>query len=450
MSAPLGLFLAVAFLAGLLLGGWLRERSWQAAATRWRAILEGSGSAEELEAPPAMVDLFRVARNRLRELAGEVERCRQRTHLLEESIRTLPTGLILVDREGRALLFNPALTELLGIARSRVQAGRPHIELLQNFRLSEMVDRVLEDGVERAMEVAPAAFRDRYLEARCVPLRAPLPEAGAGEKGAAGPGERTEAEGRHQGALLVLHDVSAIRRGERLRRDFVANVSHELRTPVTSILGFTETLLDGAIDDRALAREFVGIIEGEARRLAAMVEELLDLARLEAKQVELNYRTFLVADLVREVLDRFRPLASQRSVGLESDVDSSLQLEADRERVAQLLGNLVDNGIKYTPEGGTVRVRAQGASRQGKGGVLLVVEDTGRGIPSDQLDRIFERFYRVGEGRERPESQAGGSGLGLAIVKHIVEVHEGTVEVWSEPDRGSRFEVWLPAQAPGR
>ncbi|MDI3297661.1 MAG: ATP-binding protein [Bacillota bacterium] len=448
MSAS-GLFLgAVVFLVGALLGGWLRDRHWRAGVGRWRAVLEGARREEDVEAPAPLLDLVRLVRGRLRELRAELERCRERTLLLEQSLRALPTGLMLVDREGRALLFNPALTELLGTGKSRAQAGRPHIELTQNFRLSEMVEGVLRDGVERSMEVTPPAFRDRYLEARCVPLGAALPgpETGGGTEADGG----GDGEGRRGGALLVLHDVSSIRRAERLRRDFVANVSHELRTPVTSILGFTETLLDGAIDDHALAREFVGIIEGEARRLAAMVEELLDLAQLEAKQVELNYRTFQVEELVREVVERFHPLARQRGVELEGEADPSLQLEADRQRVGQLLSNLVDNGIKYTSEGGRVLVRARAESRAQRPGVLLVVEDTGRGIPADQLDRIFERFYRVGGGRERPENQTGGSGLGLAIVKHVAEVHGGSVDVWSEPGKGSRFEVWLPAQAAGR
>ncbi|MCL6522140.1 MAG: cell wall metabolism sensor histidine kinase WalK, partial [Firmicutes bacterium] len=380
MSA-LGLFLgAVVFLAGALLGGAVRERRWRAGLAGWRAALAGAAREEELAAPAPLLDLVRLVRGRLRDLQAEGEGCRRRARLLEESLGALPTGVMLVDREGRALLFNPALTELLGTGKSRAQAGRPHIELTQNFRLSEMVDGVLRDGVARSMEVTPPAFRDRFLEARCVPLGGGPASAREGADGETAEPARGEEAGRG-GALLVLHDVSSIRRGERLRRDFVANVSHELRTPVTSILGFTETLLDGAIDDPALAREFVGIIEGEARRLAAMVEELLDLAQLEARQVELNYRTFAVEELVREVAERYRPLARQHGVELEAETEAGLQLEADRQRIGQLLGNLVDNAIKYTPEGGHVRVRARAGARMERPGVLLVVEDTGRGIP---------------------------------------------------------------------
>ena len=242
------------------------------------------------------------------------------------------------------------------------------------------------------------------------------------------------------GVVAVLHDITRLKELEAIRKDFVANVSHELRTPLTSIRGFAETLLDGALEDRNNNRRFVEIIKSHALRLSDLTMDLLTLATLESESFQLKPEGIDLPALVHEVLESFRPLGLTKRQELEAVIDPGLPpIKADRDRIRQVLINLLDNAVKFTPEEGKisleVRLNAEGT------GVEVHVKDRGIGIPSSDLPRIFERFYRVDKARSREQ---GGTGLGLAIVKHIVEAHRGHVSVKSTLGQGSDFCVTLP------
>ena len=244
-------------------------------------------------------------------------------------------------------------------------------------------------------------------------------------------------DGDAMGVVVVLHDVSELRRLERVRRDFVANVSHELKTPLTSIRGYVETLLDGAIDDEANNVRFLEKIENNVLRLNHLVTDLLSLARIEAQASFLTRQPVDLHRLVGEAVRRREPTAEARAQRLLLDAcEGHLHVLADAEALTQIIDNLVDNALKYTPDGGEVLVRIL---REQEHAVFEVI-DSGVGIPSEDQARIFERFYRVDKARSR---EVGGTGLGLSIVKHLVGALDGTIELQSSPGQGSTFRVRL-------
>jgi two-component system phosphate regulon sensor histidine kinase PhoR len=286
--------------------------------------------------------------------------------------------------------------------------------------LKQVLDSVLQDKKEVKTTFEINLGTARVFEVVAVPLdeSAPLPT----------------------GVVAVLHDITRLKELEAIRKDFVANVSHELRTPLTSIRGFAETLLEGGIEDKKNNRRFVEIIKTHAIHLSELSGDLLTLATLESDGLVLNYHKLDLRPLVQEVVESTKSLAAQKKQGIEVRMDGDLpHLVADRDRIRQVLTNLVDNAIKFTPEGGKIEVQVN--LTDGKDAVELHVEDNGIGVPSADVPRIFERFYRVDKVRSRDQ---GGTGLGLAIVKHIVEAHRGRVEVRSVLGQGSHFTVILP------
>jgi two-component system, OmpR family, phosphate regulon sensor histidine kinase PhoR len=243
--------------------------------------------------------------------------------------------------------------------------------------------------------------------------------------------------------VLTFHDVTERRRVDRVRRDFVANASHELRTPLTSIRGFVEALEDGALAEAATAQRFLGKIRTHADRMALLVQDLLDLSRLESGERPPKLEPTAPAAVSGEVVEAFAEAAARKRIALRHQADWSGTLTTDAERLRRIVENLVDNAVKYTPEGGTVGVTLRAA---GDGGALIEIRDDGPGIPAEHLPRLFERFYRVDKARSR---EIGGTGLGLAIVKHLAESIGAKVAVESEPGQGARFTLMLPAAPPG-
>jgi two-component system phosphate regulon sensor histidine kinase PhoR len=347
----------------------------------------------------------------LRATLGRVEEERD---LREEMLAAMADGVVLLDTAGAIVHANAALPRALG----RIDTPRPGAPFADWAALPELT-RFLADA-----------------RASHAPLRR--------EIRLSGPPERTldaiatrMAEGS---TLLVMRDLTPLKRLERVRQDFVANVSHELKTPLTSILGYAETLLDGGLDDHDHRRGFVETIRGQAERLTAIVEDLLALSELERPDAALALAPVDVASLARTVTAALEPRAVKDGLTLECVTpEGELVVLGERGRLEQLLFNLVDNALKYTRTGGvTVRVA------RAPGGVDLVVEDTGPGIPREALGRIFERFYRVDAARS---SEVRGTGLGLSIVRHIVELHHGRVEAANRPEGGARFTVRLPLAA---
>jgi two-component system phosphate regulon sensor histidine kinase PhoR len=242
------------------------------------------------------------------------------------------------------------------------------------------------------------------------------------------------------GSVTIIHDITEIRRLETMRRDFVANVSHELKTPLTSIKGFVETLLEGAIEDKENSIDFLKIIKNHTDRLNALINDLLDLSHIESKEVTLNNDKFSLSGMAFEVAAGFKSQAKKKGLKIISELPEGLEVLADKGKIEQVFANLISNAIKYNKENGSVRIY----SEQMQDRVKIVIEDSGSGIPAKDIPRIFERFYRVDKARSR---ELGGTGLGLSIVKHIVELHSGTVGVESTEGLGSKFFFTLPLTA---
>jgi two-component system phosphate regulon sensor histidine kinase PhoR len=251
-------------------------------------------------------------------------------------------------------------------------------------------------------------------------------------------------DGEAFGFVLVLHDVTELRRLEVIRRDFVANVSHELRTPLTAIKGYAETLLGSAGDDRETARRFLAIIDRHSERLGRLIDDLLTLSDLELGRTPMRLNAVTVGSAVDDVLQIFAKPVARAGVRVEAQVATSLPpVHADGDRLRQVLINLVDNAIKYTAVGGQVLVRAMpAAGTEHAGMVEIAIEDSGIGIPAQDLPRLTERFFRVDKARSR---ELGGTGLGLAIVKHIVQAHGGSLAISSALGQGTTVRVFFPA-----
>jgi two-component system phosphate regulon sensor histidine kinase PhoR len=372
----------------------------------------------------------------IEEFGGVARSLNQMAERLDETIHTITDqrnerdavlssmveGVLAVDTDERIISVNRAAEALLGIDDPDVQGTALHeavrVPGLQSFVAATLVSQepVEDDIVLHSNE--PEATT-RYLQASGSPLRA--------------------TDGGALGAVIVLNDVTRLRRLETVRRDFIANVSHELRTPVTSIKGFAETLLDGALDDRDDAEHFLRIIVDQAERLNAIVADLLSISRIERdpEGEEVPLEETRLIEVIRSALEVCEPRAAQADVGFECQCDDDLVVRAAPALLEQAVVNLVDNAIKYSPAGAVVSVSATVRDDE----VALEVADHGSGIDRRHLPRLFERFYRVDKARSR---DLGGTGLGLAIVNHISQVHGGRVTVESTPGVGSRFTIFLP------
>jgi two-component system phosphate regulon sensor histidine kinase PhoR len=365
-------------------------------------------------------------------------------------LQQIETGVLVVDSGRRIHEANPAAERLLG-AREQGLIGRSLVEATLSYEVLSLLTAVQESGQPQQQEMRRNEMTGRTLRVQVFPLpldgdEMPVTELTTPHLVFSGelpepvleahlePDAMEYAFGGGQ-FLVLFDDVTELRRLETVRRDFVANVSHELRTPLASIRAMAETLQDGAINDSAVAGRFVNIIVGEVERLTRILEDLLILSRAESKLPERH--SFVLSDLIRDVVERFQSQAEKAKVQLSYQGPRLLMVVANRDQIEQVLVNLVDNAIKYTPNGGRVEITANSQDQY----VTVYVMDTGIGILSQDLPRLFERFYRVDKARSR---QSGGTGLGLSIVKHIVETHGGKVTVESEYGRGSTFLFTLP------
>jgi len=326
-------------------------------------------------------------------------------------------GVVALDDRERLLLLNPAARMMFGVENVAPE-GRPFLEVIRQKGLLDLVEEVRSSGASVRRELELGFPVNRVVATRGAPL-------GLG--------------GEAAGVLLVIHDVTELRRLERVRSEFVANVSHELRTPLTCIKGYLETLLDGALDDRAHARKFLEVAGTHAERLDRLIDDLLELSNIESGRVTLVPMRLDLGDVVTGVAAMFERRIAQNRQTFERAVPPGLAVRADRDRLVQILVNLVDNAVKFTPEGGMVRIEAgPGPERR----VEVRVRDTGIGIPSTDLPRITERFYRVDKTRSQ---EVGGTGLGLAIVKHLVQGHGGELRIESALGRGTVASFTLPS-----
>ena len=367
------------------------------------------------------------ARDEMEELADSLNSMsRQIQSRMEESIAdksrleavflSMFDGVMVIDGRGAIVLMNQTLKELLQVDTG--VAGKKPLEVIRNIDIQELAERVLTSRSRpESREITLLHPQEKVLLAHATPVL------------------REEAI---DGAVLVFHDITELRRLEKVRRDFVANVSHELRTPVSTIRGYAETLLEGALEDKAHAREFLRIIYDDAGRLTKLINDLLDLSRIESGKMKLALEQCSLEAVVDKVLTGMDKEARKNSVTLKKEVPPRLsKIRIDEAAIAQVLLNLVENAVKYNNAGGGVTIGARETPRS----IEVSVSDTGIGIPQEDIPRIFERFYRVDKARSR---DLGGTGLGLSIVKHIIQSHHGEVFVESRLDGGSTFRFTLP------
>lgn len=332
--------------------------------------------------------------------------------ILDAVIDGMSQGTWITDSQGTVIRYNAALTRML--PRGADPFGQRPLSLLRSTALHEAVIRACSEGRSAQLEIALEGPISRILSVQVRPLGKDLP-----------------------GSAAVFEDVTSLRRLEQVRKDFVANVSHELRTPITAILGYAETLQAGALQDQEHAAAMVDIIHRQSVRLSELVQDLLELSKLEAKKVVVARVRVSVNEAISNAMDTVGPKAQSKDIALRAQLPEPLWGVGDPRALEQVLLNLLDNAIKYTPAGGQVEVRG---SLEGDR-CRVEIQDSGMGIERHHLPRIFERFYRIDKGRSR---DMGGTGLGLAIVKHLINAMGGDVQVDSQPGQGSVFTVFLP------
>ena len=392
----------------------LKDFSLRVAEGDFRALVAEEQNDELADLARAMNDTAARLDQTIRSLSGE----RNRSSAI---LRSMVEGVAVVDAQERVVFCNRAFAEILNLDAARSE-GRPLIEVIRHSELLGLIRRSLEGEEGLQADILMGIVQHQSFSVTAAPVKAL--EAGTMEK--------------PSGAVVVLHDVSELRRLERVRQDFVANVSHEFKTPLTAIQGFAETLLSGALDDPQNNRRFLEIIRDHATRLARLTDDLLKLARIEAGKLEVEFSPVGLTELIEGCAEITLLNASRKQITLDIKTPPGLPpVWGDASLLHEVLQNLLDNAVQYTPSGGAIQVNVAARARE----AVVTIADTGIGIPLADQERIFERFYRVDAARSR---EAGGTGLGLSIAKHIVEAHAGRLWVESAVGHGSKFSFSIP------
>lgn len=343
------------------------------------------------------------------ELSLKLEEMFQTIHDRESKLNAILTGMedgvLAVDTNHKVILANRSLAEMINEDETNL-IGKHLIEVIQSYQLVEVVSDAMKStkSIETEIKLFPSS--ERIIAVTSSPLE--------------------DENSQVIGVVIVLRDVTELRRLESMRKEFVANVSHELRTPMTSIKGFVETILNGKVNDAALVERFLTIVKGETDRMITLINDLLDLTKIESSKQKIIFEEVNIRSVFADTITVLENKANEKGITLENHLDDLFVL-GDPKLLRQVSINLVDNAIKYNKERGRVWIDAVVEDGVAK----ICVNDTGFGIPSEHLDRIFERFYRVDKGRSR---QMGGTGLGLSIVKHIIDRHKG--KIWAESEVG--------------
>ncbi len=351
------------------------------------------------------------------ELQGQISRVvRDRTER-EAIFSAMSDGLLAVDTNQRVLFINKPARQLMGELPGQIK-GTPVWELTRNRELLQVIEHCLESADRVVGETRIAGESgDHLVELVAVPMGA--------------------SKGPHKGCVLELRDVTALRRLEAIRQDFVSNVSHELKTPLTAMRGYTESMLEDEDMPESVRKSFLEKAHLNTERLTAIVSDLLSLSRIQSDEHELSFEPLVLNELAQMVVQDMNDLAGSKHIRLElAPYEGDLSVDADAEALSMAISNLVSNAIRYSPQGETVRI----AIRAELGEARIDVEDRGQGIPEDEQERVFERFYRIDKARSR---KLGGTGLGLAIVKNVMATHGGRIELHSIPGEGSRFSLFL-------
>lgn len=325
-------------------------------------------------------------------------------------------GVLVIDRNSKIELFNPAAGKMLGVDQQSV--GRSYQSVIKSFLLANMIKLVAESSQAMSDEIEMFIPASRFIDVNIIPF--------------------SQEDATTQGSVIVLlYDVTEIHRLEKVRTEFVSNASHELRTPVTAIKGFAETLQSGALESPELAHKFIGIIAKESNRLEVIINDILELTRVEKQAVAPTITQFDIVEVAHRMSDFFTKKAAKNNLRITVQGDEAVHFRGDQHRVEQIFTNLIDNAINYSDVGGKIHIEVWNDKKN----VAFSVSDTGIGIPEDDQERVFERFYRVDKGRSR---HSGGTGLGLSIVRNIVRNFNGQIQVESSVDEGTTFYVTLP------
>lgn len=354
----------------------------------------------------------------IREINEYINKFKEENKLYTRLFQNIQEGVIVVNKNKEILRINPTGLELLNIQAEERLEGRPLIEVIWNYTLDDITGKCIESGEVLSEEITLDHLNGRILDVLVSPM--------------------FNEKGEMRGAIVVFTDITEKKRMEKVRQDFISNISHELKTPLASIKAMVEVLLEGGIEDSKLRKEFLENINQEVDRLSRLVSDLLLLSRLESDRGFLNPVPTDFTALITRTVSRFQPRAMKEGLTLTLDINGEIpELKIDVNYIDQVISNLLDNAIKYTPSGGKIEVKVEDIGKM----VKVSVKDTGIGIAKEDLPRIFERFYRGDKSRS---PSLGGIGLGLSIVKHIVEAHGGNVGVDSEIGKGSTFYFTLP------
>lgn len=343
-----------------------------------------------------------------REMMGALSTERNR---LAAVLSTMADGVLMADAEGNVLMVNPAAEKLFCL-EEKVAIGHPLIETIPDYEISDTLQSCLKSRQQQAAQIES---RGRFLRV----IASPILDNGA------------------SGALLIFQDLTEVRRFQTMRQEFVGNISHELRTPLASMKAVLETLNEGAIDDQQIAKDFLAMMGGEVDRMTQLVRELAELSRIETGQNKLEIAPVDLNSVIDQAITKLKPQSERKQINILRQSDPSLPVVPVEEgRIQQVVIDLLHNAIKFTPPGGKIIISAKAEDD----GVLVAVEDTGVGIPAEDLPHVFERFYKADKARS-----SEGTGLGLAIAKHIIQAHDGEIWARSEEGRGSTFSFRLPA-----
>jgi two-component system phosphate regulon sensor histidine kinase PhoR len=351
-------------------------------------------------------------------LQSDIKTLRDDKAKFETALLGISDGVLLLDQTGRVELANRAFHEMFGVTSDII--GKPFLEVVRNHILADMVREAHERHLPASGELDIAYPRQLYLFATALPIV-----------------QESLREDRYRGTVVALHDITQLKKLEQVRKDFVANVSHEIKTPITAILGFSETLLSGALDDREHAGKFIETIRANSQRINNLVDDLMTISKIELGVIKVEKSDVAFEDVADAVIAILKDKAARRDLSLTTSISPGVgTIQADRDRLIQVLTNLVDNAIKFTERGG---VNFGVVEENGR--MTIFVEDTGIGVPEKHLSRLGERFYRVDTARSRT---MGGTGLGLAIVKHLVKAHGWDMKIESSPGKGTRVSITLP------
>lgn len=363
---------------------------------------------------------FSMLNSSLNILARNLQRITKEQEMQNDRLRAvienMGTPLILIDDKGCIILTNQMYKEMFRVEETDI-IGKTYLEVIEHEDVKQIIEHIFmtEQKIRRQITI-PIHIQMKNLEVYGAPI--------------------ISSNNEWKGIVLVFHDITEIKKLEKVRKDFVANVSHELKTPVTSIKGFTETLLDGALHDEKALESFLNIILKESNRLQSLVYDLLELSKIEQEDLKLNINQVEMNKMIHDIVDSLKKRAEDKQIDIQIFEEQPLTVEGDSLRLQQIFINLLSNAIAYTLPSGKVEVHIQDDDEF----VVISIADTGIGIEKEEIPRIFERFYRVDRARSR---NSGGTGLGLAIVKHSVEAHHGEIHVESEVGKGSRFIVKL-------